>query len=70
LPRGGEIDREHDQDAVSDPFEPRSAIHAAASFLTNLEIRSGNPGLAAAYNGGPNRVAAWLAGAACIVRKS
>jgi transglycosylase-like protein with SLT domain/sporulation related protein len=48
---------------LADPFEPRSAIHAAASFLTDLKNQFGNLGLAAAaYNGGPNRVANWVAG--------
>ena len=48
---------------LSDPFDPKPAIAAAASFLTDLRSRFGNLGLAAAaYNGGPRRVADWLAG--------
>jgi len=48
---------------LADPFEPRSAIHAAAAFLSDLRAEFGTLGLAAAaYNGGPNRVAGWLAG--------
>lgn len=48
---------------LADPFEPELAIAAAASFLTDLKTRFGNLGLAAAaYNGGPQRVADWLAG--------
>ncbi len=48
---------------LADPFEPEAAIDAAASFLTDLRGEFGNLGLAAAaYNGGPNRVAGWLAG--------
>jgi hypothetical protein len=48
---------------LADPFEPASAIDAAASFLTDLRSTFGNLGLAAAaYNGGPNRIAGWLDG--------
>lgn len=46
-----------------DPFDPEQAVPKAAHFLTELRQRFGNWGLAAAaYNGGPNRVASWLAG--------
>ncbi|AWN51670.1 lytic transglycosylase domain-containing protein [Methylobacterium sp. 17Sr1-1] len=46
-----------------DPFDPEQAIPAAARFLIDLRGRFGNLGLAAAaYNGGPGRVSAWLAG--------
>jgi soluble lytic murein transglycosylase-like protein len=48
---------------LADPFDPEQAIPAAASLLRDLSQRFGNLGLAAAaYNGGPNRVSAWLAG--------
>lgn len=48
---------------LSDPFDPEQAIPKAAELLSELRTRFGNLGLAAAaYNGGPNRVAAWLAG--------
>jgi hypothetical protein len=48
---------------LADPFDPEQAIPASARFLVELERRFGNHGLAAAaYNGGPNRVANWLAG--------
>ena len=48
---------------LADPFDPEQAIPKAAEFLADLRARFGNLGLAAAaYNGGPNRVAAWLAG--------
>ncbi|KMO13742.1 lytic transglycosylase domain-containing protein [Methylobacterium platani] len=48
---------------LSDPFDPEQAIPAAAHLLIDLRGRFGNLGLAAAaYNGGPGRVAAWLAG--------
>jgi hypothetical protein len=47
---------------LSDPFDPEQAVPKAAHFLAELRDRFGNWGLAAAaYNGGPNRVAAWLA---------
>lgn len=48
---------------LSDPFEPNSAIAAAASYLSELRDRFGNLGLAAAaYNAGANRVSRWRAG--------
>ncbi|HEY8381052.1 MAG TPA: lytic transglycosylase domain-containing protein [Microvirga sp.] len=48
---------------LADPFDPEQAIPAAARFVAELRGRFGNLGLAAAaYNGGPGRVAAWLAG--------
>ncbi|PXW52788.1 lytic transglycosylase domain-containing protein [Methylobacterium sp. B4] len=48
---------------LSDPFDPEQAIPHAAHFLADLERQFGNLGLAAAaYNGGPGRVSAWLAG--------
>jgi hypothetical protein len=48
---------------LADPFDPEQAIPAAASLLRDLSLQFGNLGLAAAaYNGGPNRVSAWLAG--------
>ncbi|MEO1493714.1 MAG: transglycosylase SLT domain-containing protein [Pseudomonadota bacterium] len=47
---------------LKDPFDPRQAIPASASFLADLKARFGNFGLAAAaYNGGPDRVAKWIA---------
>jgi hypothetical protein len=46
-----------------DPFDPEQAIPKAAEFIAHLEQQFGNLGLAAAaYNGGPARVASWLAG--------
>lgn len=45
------------------PWDPRLAIPASAAYLSDLKQQFGNFGLAAAaYNGGPSRVAAWLAG--------
>jgi hypothetical protein len=47
-----------------DPFDPEQAIPEAARFIAELRKRFGNLGLAAAaYNGGPQRVAQWLRGA-------
>lgn len=48
---------------LGDPFDPEQAIPKAAEFIAHLAEQFGNLGLAAAaYNGGPARVAAWLAG--------
>jgi hypothetical protein len=45
---------------LADPFDPEQAIPASARLLADLRTRFGNLGLAAAaYNGGPNRVAAF-----------
>lgn len=45
------------------PFDPEQAIPKAAELLADLTHRFGNVGLAAAaYNGGPARVSAWLSG--------
>lgn len=47
---------------LEDPFDPAQAIPASAEFLSALRVQFGNFGLAAAaYNGGPDRVARWLA---------
>jgi hypothetical protein len=48
---------------LADPYDPEQAIPASAELLDDLRRRFGNLGLAAAaYNGGPARVEAWLAG--------
>lgn len=48
---------------LADPFDPAQAIPAAASLLADHRKQFGNLGLAAAaYNGGPQRVADWLSG--------
>lgn len=48
---------------LTDPFDPEQAIPKAAEFIAHLSQQFGNLGLAAAaYNGGPARVASWLAG--------
>lgn len=46
-----------------DPFNPIEALPKAAEFLKDLRGQFGNLGLAAAaYNAGPGRVRAWMAG--------
>lgn len=48
---------------LANPFDPEQAIPKSAELLADLRHRFGNLGLAAAaYNGGPARVEAWLAG--------
>jgi hypothetical protein len=48
---------------LTDPYDPEQAIPKSAELLADLRGRFGNLGLAAAaYNGGPARVEAWLAG--------
>jgi Transglycosylase SLT domain/SPOR domain len=48
---------------LADPFDPEQAIPEAAALIKDLAGRFGNLGLAAAaYNGGPARVANWLQG--------
>jgi len=48
---------------LADPFDPEQAIPKSAELLADLRTRFGNLGLAAAaYNGGPARVEAWVAG--------
>ncbi len=48
---------------LADPFDPEQAIPKAANLLSELRVRFGNLGLAAAaYNAGSQRVADWLAG--------
>jgi hypothetical protein len=46
-----------------DPFDPVAALPKSAEFIEELHGQFGNLGLAAAaYNAGPARVRAWLAG--------
>jgi soluble lytic murein transglycosylase-like protein len=47
-----------------DPNDPRDNILAGTAYLAALYRRFGYPGLFAAYNAGPARYAAWLAGRA------
>src|SRR5947209_2163188 len=48
---------------LADPYDPEQAVSKSAELLSELRTRFGNLGLAAAaYNGGPARVEAWLEG--------
>ena len=50
-----------------DPLNPIEALPKAAEFLKDLRSQFGNLGLAAAaYNAGPGRVRAWMAGASSM----
>ena len=52
---------------LRDPFDVTSALDASASYLSDLRAQFGNLGLAAAaYNAGPGRVGAWIAGTASL----
>ena len=52
---------------LADPFDPIQALPQSAAFLRELRAQFGNLGLAAAaYNAGPGRVQAWLAGHASL----
>jgi hypothetical protein len=46
-----------------DPYEPRDNILAGAAYIREMFDRFGAPGFLAAYNAGPDRVEAFLAGA-------
>lgn len=48
----------------SDPDDPRDNILAGACYLRLMYERFGYPGMFGAYNAGPERYAAWLAGRA------
>jgi hypothetical protein len=45
-----------------DPYEPRDNILAGAAYIRDMHQRFGAPGFLAAYNAGPERVEAYLAG--------
>ncbi|MFT8731601.1 MAG: lytic transglycosylase domain-containing protein [Acetobacter fabarum] len=45
-----------------DPYDPRDNILAGAAYLRELHDRYGSPGFLAAYNAGPERYEAFLAG--------
>ncbi len=52
-----------DYRGLVDPFDPIEALKKSASYLRDLKTQFGNLGLAAAaYNAGPGRVAAFVAG--------
>src|SRR5205807_6221520 len=54
-----------------DPFDPVEALPKSAEFLRDLRGQFGNLGLAAAaYNAGPQRVRAWLAGRRTLPRET
>src|SRR5262249_18276670 len=57
---------------LADPFEPLLALRESASYLQELRATfAGNLGLAAAaYNAGPARVEAWLAGRRGLPRET
>lgn len=55
--------RQRDRFALgSDPFDPRDNIMAGTSYLREMYDRYGAAGFLAAYNAGPGRYEAWLAG--------
>src|SRR5579883_2162886 len=47
-----------------DPFDPHNNILAGTAYIREMYDRFGSPGFLAAYNAGPERVDAYLAGAA------
>ncbi|MBD0272862.1 MAG: lytic transglycosylase domain-containing protein [Acetobacteraceae bacterium] len=49
-----------------DPYEPRDNILAGAAYLREMHDRFGAPAFLAAYNAGPERVEAVLAGATVL----
>lgn len=50
----------------ADPHEPRDNILAGTAYLRAMYERFGYPGMFAAYNAGPRRYAAYLAGRAAL----
>jgi D-alanyl-D-alanine carboxypeptidase len=48
----------------ADPFDPHNNILAGTAYIREMYDRFGSPGFLAAYNAGPERVDAYLAGAA------
>ncbi len=50
----------------SDPYEPRDNILAGAAYIREMHDRYGAPGFLAAYNAGPDRLDAVLAGATVL----
>ncbi|ALN75186.1 lytic transglycosylase domain-containing protein [Aureimonas sp. AU20] len=52
---------------LADPFDVPTALAHSAQYLTELKAKMGSLGLAAAaYNAGPNRVAAWKQGKSAL----
>lgn len=54
----------------ADPDDPRDNIVAGTFYLRVMYDRFGYPGLFAAYNAGPRRYAAYLAGRAALPRET
>jgi soluble lytic murein transglycosylase-like protein len=54
----------------ADPFDVRDNVLAGAAYLREMLDRFGSPGFLAAYNAGPERYAAWLAGRASLPRET
>ena len=50
----------------ADPYEPRSNILAGTAYLREMHARFGAPAFLAAYNAGPDRVAAYLSGSTML----
>src|SRR3712207_7012834 len=50
----------------SDPYEPRDNILAGTAYIREMYDRFGAPHFLAAYNAGPDRVDAYLAGATVL----
>ena len=60
-----------DYRGLADPFDPIAALKNSASYLHDLRDKFGNLGLAAAaYNAGPGRVSAFLAGKRGLPRET
>ncbi len=53
-----------------DPFDPRDNILAGTAYLRRMYERFGYPGMFAAYNAGPGRYAAYLAGRQPLPRET
>jgi len=53
-----------------DPFDPRDNILAGTAYLRRMYDRFGYPGMFAAYNAGPARYAAYLAGRQPLPRET
>jgi membrane-bound lytic murein transglycosylase MltF len=56
---------------LSNPFDPVQAVPQAARFVSDLDRRFGNIGVAlAAYNAGPGRIEHWLHKAGALPRET
>ena len=49
-----------------DPYEPHDNIMAGAGYIREMYDEFGSPGFVAAYNAGPERLAAYLAGSSVL----